>query len=91
MQQNSPKGQILVVEDENIVAMDIRQSLKRLGYGVPAVAATGEEARAAARFWQPDLILMDIRLRGPMDGIEAAAHIRRDHQPQRQNPGTTQR
>lgn len=76
MQQSGEKGQILVVEDENIVALDIRQSLKRLGYGVPAVAATGEEAVAAAQQWQPDLILMDIRLRGEMDGIEAATQIR---------------
>lgn len=78
MQNGSPKGQILVVEDENIVALDIRQSLNRLGYEVPAVAVTGEEAIAAARKYRPDLILMDIRLRGRMDGIEAATHIRRD-------------
>lgn len=79
MQLESPKGQILVVEDENIVALDIRQSLNRLGYEVPAVAVTGEEAIAAARKYRPDLILMDIRLRGRMDGIEAATHIRRDY------------
>ncbi|MFZ1755460.1 MAG: response regulator [Caldilineaceae bacterium] len=78
MEQSGQKGQILVVEDENIVALDIRQSLNRLGYGVPTVAATGEEAVAAAQQWQPDLVLMDIRLRGKMDGIEAATKIRRD-------------
>jgi|GEM_PF-473125 len=77
MQQNTPKGQILVVEDENIVALDIRHSLKRLGYGVPAIVASGEEAIVAARGLQPDLVLMDIRLRGEMDGIEAATQIRR--------------
>jgi PAS domain S-box-containing protein len=77
MDQGNPKGQILVVEDENIVALDIRQSLNRLGYSVPTVAATGEEAILAAQKYQPDLILMDIRLRGRMDGIEAATQIRR--------------
>lgn len=78
MRSESTKSQILVVEDENIVAMDIRQSLQRLGYGVPAVVATAEDALSAADHWRPDLVLMDIRLRGQMDGIEAAAHIRND-------------
>jgi len=78
MDQYRGKGQILVVEDENIVALDIRQSLNRLGYGVPGVAATGEEAIQAAHDLRPDLILMDIRLRGGMDGIEAASRIRQE-------------
>lgn len=79
MLQDVDKGQILVVEDENIVAMDIRQSLQRLGYSVPAVVATAEDALVAAERWRPDLILMDIRLRGETDGIQAATQIRDDY------------
>jgi CheY-like chemotaxis protein len=68
--------QIIVVEDETIVALDLKNRLTRLGYSVPAMAATGPEAIAVAEKYQPDLILMDIRLQGDMDGIEAAQIIR---------------
>jgi len=71
-------ARILIVEDEAIVAKDIQTSLARLGYTVLGARASGEEAVAAARELQPDLILMDIKLKGPLDGIEAAARIRRD-------------
>src|SRR5215472_7316079 len=67
---------ILVVEDERIVARDIARRLHRLGYTVCASAASGPEAIAHAAQTQPDLILMDIFLPGPMDGIEAATQIR---------------
>ena len=67
---------ILVVEDEVIIGMDISNSLKKLGYHVPAVIATGEKAIEKAEKIQPDLILMDIMLKGGMDGIEAAGQIR---------------
>lgn len=66
---------ILVVEDENIVALDIAQSLKTLGYDVVAVVASGEEALEKANELQPDLVLMDIQLRGQLDGIETAAQL----------------
>ncbi len=70
------KAAILVVEDEAIVAMDIEAVLQDLGYTVVGTAATGEEAIRKAREQHPDLVLMDIRLRGEMDGIEAARQIR---------------
>ncbi|MBD2465061.1 response regulator [Oscillatoria sp. FACHB-1407] len=71
---------ILLVEDERIIARDIRLSLENLGYTVAAIASSGEEAIAKAAELQPDLILMDIRLETEMDGIQAAAHIWRDFQ-----------
>lgn len=70
------KKKILVVEDETLVAMDIKNSLKLLGYMVPAVAVSGEEAVIKAQEIQPDLILMDIRLKGEIDGVTAARLIR---------------
>ena len=74
------EASILVAEDENIVAMDLRNRLSSLGYSVAGIAATGEEAVAKAGETFPDLILMDIRLRGDMDGVEAAAEIRSKYQ-----------
>ncbi|MBL9136912.1 MAG: response regulator [Verrucomicrobiales bacterium] len=67
---------ILIVEDEEIVAMDIEARLGLLGYEVAGNAATGERAVALAQDVRPDLVLMDIRLRGEMDGITAAGIIR---------------
>jgi CheY-like chemotaxis protein len=66
------KAKILVVEDQNIVALNIRNKLKNLGYTVPGTAATGEEAIRKAELTHADLVLMDIMLKGEMDGIEAA-------------------
>jgi diguanylate cyclase (GGDEF)-like protein/PAS domain S-box-containing protein len=72
------KYQIMLVEDEVIVALDIRQRLEALGYNVVAHASSGEEAVIFATELEIDLILMDIKLRGEMDGIDAATKIR-DH------------
>jgi len=69
------KNQILIVEDERIVAEDIKMSLQRLGYAVSGTAISGEEAVKKAGEMQPDLVLMDIVLEGEMDGIEAASAI----------------
>jgi signal transduction histidine kinase/CheY-like chemotaxis protein len=66
---------VLVVEDERIVAFNLQQRLSRLGYDVPVVAASGEEALRLARETQPDLVLMDIRIMGDIDGIETAARL----------------
>ncbi len=67
---------ILVVEDERVVARDIEKRLKKLGYVVAASVATGEAALEKVAAYRPDLVLMDIRLKGQMDGIEAAEQIR---------------
>jgi signal transduction histidine kinase len=66
---------ILIAEDERIVAGDLQARLRRLGYQVVAIVATGEDAIAAAAMHRPDLVLMDIRLAGTMDGIQAADAI----------------
>jgi len=71
------KAQILVVEDEGIIAQDIQNTLKKLGYAVPAIAYSGKEGIEKAQEIQPDLVLMDIVLGGGIDGIEAAEQIRR--------------
>lgn len=68
-------AQILIVEDESIIARDIQDCLENLGYSVPATASTGLEAITKATALRPDLILMDIRLKGDMDGIQAAERI----------------
>ena len=68
-------AQILVVEDESVIAADIKDCLENLGYAVPAMAVSGEAAIAAAIATCPDLVLMDIRLKGEMDGIQAAEQI----------------
>lgn len=67
---------ILVVEDESIVAKDIQQSLKKLGYEVLGVCSTGEDAVEKAEQTKPSLVLMDIMLKGHISGIEAADQIR---------------
>ncbi len=67
---------ILVVEDESIVAMDIKHRLENMGYIVPAITSSGEEAVEKASETNPDLVLMDIVLKGEMDGIDAAQQIK---------------
>ncbi len=70
------RAQILVVEDEALVARGIQDKLLDLGYGVPALVDSGTAAVQKAGELRPDLVLMDIRLAGGMDGIEAAGQIR---------------
>lgn len=67
---------ILVVEDEVIVADDIRRSLQNMGYDVTSIASSGEIAIKQVEENTPDLVLMDIMLQGKMDGIEAASQIK---------------
>ncbi len=69
---------LLVVEDESIVAMDIKHRAEGLGYRVVGMAASGEEAIELARKEKPDLVLMDIVLKGEMDGIQAADVIKEE-------------
>ncbi len=70
---------ILVVEDELIIAAHIAAMLEDLGHHVVAMVATGAEAVSRMSSDNPDLVLMDVALRGKMNGIEAAKQIRRSH------------
>ncbi|MBD3291185.1 response regulator [candidate division KSB1 bacterium] len=67
---------ILIVEDEKIVASDIQNSLIRMGYSTLGIASSGDEALEKTREFHPDIVLMDIRLEGEMDGIDSALKIR---------------
>ncbi|MDY3563556.1 response regulator [Gemmata sp. JC673] len=67
---------VLVVEDERIIALGIQKRLTSMGYAVAGLAASGAEALERVAALRPDLVLMDIRLEGDMDGIEAAARVR---------------
>ncbi|MBN2030366.1 response regulator [bacterium] len=67
---------IAIVEDENLIAMEIQDRVERLGYSVPVVTGSGEEALEKMERVRPDLVLMDIMLEGKMDGIETAEQIR---------------
>ena len=71
-----PTPRILIVEDESLVAYDLDRRLTRLGYTVVGRAATGAEAVRYAVTLCPHIVLMDIHLRGDMDGMEAAQIIR---------------
>ncbi len=66
---------ILIVEDEFLAAIYLQRELTRSGYTVSQLIATGEEAIESVEQEQPDLVLMDIRLAGAIDGIEAAREI----------------
>lgn len=72
------KARILVVEDEFLVAHDISNMLIELGYDVQAIVSSAEDALAVIRNRAPDLILLDIRLKGPIDGIQAANIIKEE-------------
>lgn len=74
------RTRILVVEDEQLVAEDLRETLEILGYEVAGLAVSGEDAIAKVASTRPQLVLMDIRLEGAMDGIEASHIIQTDFQ-----------
>ncbi|HSN56034.1 MAG TPA: sigma 54-interacting transcriptional regulator [Candidatus Sulfomarinibacteraceae bacterium] len=71
-----PNNSILIVEDESLVARDIQNRLTKQGYSFAGWACSAEEAIAQVESSSPDLVLMDINLKGPVDGIEAAEQIR---------------
>jgi PAS domain S-box-containing protein len=73
-------ARILILEDDRVVARDIQQQLQKIGHEVLGTAARGEDAVTLALETGPDLVLMDIRLGGQIDGIEAATEIRRQCQ-----------
>lgn len=70
------KTNVLVVEDESIVSKDIQYSLKKLGYNVVGAASTGEKAFELATNTNPDIILMDIMLKGEINGIQTAERVK---------------
>ena len=69
-------ARILVVEDDRVVSRDIQEQLKRIGHSIAAATARGEDAVVLAAEHRPDLVLMDIRLEGDLDGVDAAVEIR---------------
>ena len=71
-------ARVMIVEDEVITAMATGAMLKRLGHVVLAAVGTGQAALDAFRRQRPDIVLMDIRLDGDLDGIETAKILRRD-------------
>ena len=72
----SPEPRALIVEDEALIAEELRERLSRLGFSVIATVDSADESVAIATRERPDLILMDIRLKGEKDGVEAAREIR---------------
>ncbi len=66
------KSRIMIVEDEEIVSFDLKKTLEKLGYQVIAQASSGIEAIEKAENFKPDIILMDIRLKNELDGIDTA-------------------
>ena len=73
-------GKILIVEDEPIVALDLRQELEELGCEVTGLAESGDEALMSSEENRPDMALMDIRIDGPLDGIQSARLLRHLYQ-----------
>ena len=73
------KPRILIVEDEVIIAVWLEKALRGFGYEVPPVASTADEAVALTEEHKPDIILMDIILKGEKTGIDAAREIRENH------------
>ena len=71
----SPKPRALIVEDENLIAEELRERLSGLGFSVIAAVDSAEEGIAIAVREHPDLVLMDIRLKGAKDGVQAAKEI----------------
>ena len=71
-------ARILVVEDSRIIALELEERLRSLGYTVETVVSSGKKAVEEAGRLRPDLVLMDIRLKGEMDGVEATTAIRAD-------------
>lgn len=71
------KKQILIVEDETIIAEDIREALRAYEYQISAIVSSGEEALVKVEEIRPDLVIMDIMLSGELTGVETAKMIRK--------------
>jgi two-component system cell cycle sensor histidine kinase/response regulator CckA len=72
----TPPACILIVEDERVVALDLARRLRQLGYTIAGLASSGADAITQALAHHPDLVLMDLRLPGAVDGLEAAQFLR---------------
>ncbi|MBN2157986.1 MAG: response regulator [Spirochaetes bacterium] len=70
---------ILIIEDEPVTALSIKKMLEKIGYSVPEIITSGEEALERLKEMKPDLILMDITLAGAIDGIEAAIAVNENY------------
>lgn len=70
------KARIMIVEDEPIVSLEIQDTLERLGYEIPVVLDSGDAVLESCIRYKPDIILMDIRLKSFIDGIDAARRLR---------------
>ena len=70
------KARIMIVEDEPIVSLEIQDTLERLGYEIPIVLDSGDAVLESCIRYKPDIILMDIRLKSFIDGIDAARRLR---------------
>ncbi|MCF7740629.1 MAG: response regulator [Candidatus Marinimicrobia bacterium] len=73
------KAKILIVEDESVTAMEIEDKLTSLGYNISGIVSSGEQALQKVKNDEVDLILMDIKLKGDLDGIETAKIIHKEH------------
>jgi hypothetical protein len=69
------KSRIIIVEDNNIIALDIKHSLEKMGYKIVSVITSGEQALEQTSELKPDLVIMDIKLKDDMDGIQVAERI----------------
>lgn len=89
--------EILIVEDEGLIALDLKKKLELLGYAVPAIVDNANDALASVGRLRPSLVLMDIRLFGDQDGIKTADRIRQRFQvpviflTAHSDPGTVER
>ena len=72
----SPEPRALIIEDETLIAEELKERLSRLGFSIIAAVDTADEGIAIATREHPDLVLMDIRLKGEKDGVQAAREIR---------------
>ncbi len=71
-----PNKRILIIEDEAVIGQDLKQKLTAMGYEVPAIAMSGPQAIELSKKTSPDLLLVDIMLNGPIDGIETVSRIK---------------
>jgi len=78
MQRADTPPAILIVEDDFLIASDVESTLKSAGFNVCGIAASADEAVSLAKAHNPVLVIMDIRLAGKRDGIDAALELRRD-------------